>query len=111
MRFTLRFRQDEKLFTSGQLYLVDQFNTTTPDQDPLGLLYDFSPGSTNNPGIYLGDDEIQLIRGMYPYIPNFLIVPGEDGTLAFRRNGRLGSISVSVEVESDMEMGDIFSGF
>jgi hypothetical protein len=114
MRFTLGFRPGENLFTSGKLYLVEQRNTKNPDLDPLGLLFDFS--SNYNPGIYLSDDEIPLVKNMNPYIPNFLIVPSKDSKgnslpLAFRRNGRVGSIGVTAEVETDTEMDDIFSSF
>jgi hypothetical protein len=114
LRFTLWFRQDENLFTSGKLYLVDKNNIGTPDLDPLGLLFDFS--SDDNPGIYLSNDEIPLVKDMYPYIPNFLIVSSKDGNgdnlpLKFRRNGRVGGISVTVEAETDMETDDIFAIF
>jgi hypothetical protein len=104
MRFTLGFRPGENLFTNGKIYLVDQRNTKDPDMDPLGLLFDFS--SDDNPGIYLDNDEIPLVKDMNPYIPNFLIVPSKDSVgnnlpLAFRRNGRIGSIGVTVGVEMD----------
>jgi hypothetical protein len=110
MRFTIGFRQGEYLFTSGKLYLVEQRNSKDPDLDPLGLLFDFS--SSYNPGIYLGDDEISVVKDMNPYIPNFLIVPGKgpDGNtlpLAFRRNGRIGRVGITVGVETD-DVSSIF---
>jgi hypothetical protein len=114
MRFTLGVRPGENLFTSGKIYLVERSNTKDPDPDPLGLLFDFSSGY--NPGIYLGDDEIALVKNMNPYVPNFLIMPDKDSAgnvspLAFRRNGRIGSIGVTAGVETDMETDDISSIF
>ncbi|MDR2739788.1 MAG: hypothetical protein LBB68_08175, partial [Treponema sp.] len=109
MRFTLGFRKGEELFTGGKIYLVDESNINKPEEDPLGLLFNFSPNDNHNDGIYLDDAKISLVKDMYPYRLNFLIVPDEEegGILAFRRNGRGGSIGVTVGLETD----DVLSNF
>ncbi|WP_010256339.1 hypothetical protein [Treponema primitia] len=110
LQFGLGFRSGENLFNSGKIYLVEEKHINDPDEDILGLLFDFS--LKRNVGIYVGGDKIDLIKESNPYIPRIIIVPSKDDEgnvlpLAFLRNGRLGSINFSAEIETEQEISSI----